>query len=175
MVIEQAEAATGAAPRATTVTPPATKPEKSAKLSTDPLLAAAISVWPAKLTWPALAAMCGRKARGGHFNTVRKRLLEDLLMVEEGDLAFPMGPPQQTAGAIPADLLEQNLPQPAAKMFAAIRQRPGITPVGLASVLQMQPRGGHWNTGMSTLRKSGLIEEHGDALSIPATLLGVRP
>lgn len=172
IALTEASPATEPASRATARIAPATKAEKSPKMSTDPLLAAALSVWPAKLTWPALAAMCGRKARGGHFNTVRKRLLDDLLMVEEGDLAVPASPPEHPAGAIPADLLEQNLPQPAAKMFAAIRGRPGITPIGLASILQMQPRGGHWNTGMSVLRKSGLIEERGDALHIPTTLLG---
>lgn len=143
--------------------------------SNDPLLAAALSVWPARLTWPALAAMCGRKARGGHFNAARKALVDSGMVRMDGDIVTPANPPATPEGAIPADLLEQNLPQPAAKMFTAIRAQPGITVIGLASVLQMQPRGGHWNTGMSTLRRNGLIVESGGRLSIPATLLGSAP
>ena len=144
----------------------------AAKSSTDPLLAAAMSVWPVRLTWAALASMCGRKARGGHFNTARKALIDGGLVRMDGELVTPTDPPSSPAGAIPADLLEQNLPQPAAKMFATIRAKPGITAVGLASVLGMQPRGGHWNTGMSTLRRNGLIEEAGDRLTVKAELLG---
>ena len=147
-------------------------PRASAAAGTDPLLAAALSIWPARLTWPALAAMCGRKARGGHFNSTRKRLIDDGLILEDGGLVTPTNPPTTPDGAIPADLLEQNLPQPAAKMFATIRQKPGITIIGLAGVLGMQPRGGHWNTGMSTLRRNGLIVENGDRLTIAAELEG---
>lgn len=142
---------------------------------TDPLLAAALSVWPVRLTWPALASMCGRKARGGHFNTARKALIDSGLVRMDGDLVTLTDPPSAPDGVIPADLLEQNLPQPAAKMFATIRAKPGITVIGLASVLGMQPRGGHWNSGMSTLRRNGLIIEAGDKLTIPNTLLGAAP
>jgi hypothetical protein len=152
-------------PKRTSSAPP------SGKSSTDPLLTAALSVWPARLTWPALASMCGRKARGGHFNTARKALIDSGLIRMDGELVTPSSPPTAPEGAIPADLLEQNLPQPAAKMFATIRAKPGITITGLASVLGMQPRGGHWNTGMSTLRRNGLIEERGEALNISPSLL----
>jgi len=140
--------------------------------SNDPLLAAAHSIWPARLTWPALAAMCGRKARGGHFNTARKALIDGGHVHMDGELVTPTNPPGAPDGAIPADLLEQNLPQPAAKMFAAIRSRPGITAIGLATVLGVQPRGGHWNTGISTLRRNGLIREDGDKLFISTGLEG---
>lgn len=152
------------------MTPPpaiaARRPSRVPTAGNDPLLAAALSIWPARLTWPALAAMCGRKARGGHFNTVRKALIEGGQIRMDGDLVTPTTPPPNPDGLNPADLMEQNLPQPAGKMFAAIRQRPGITTIGLASVLAMQPRGGHWNTGMSVLRNNGLIVQTGDALSI---------
>lgn len=169
------------APSAVQAATIATEPRKAAQRApaaprvasgADPLLAAALSVWPVRLTWGALASMCGRKARGGHFNTARKALIEGGLVRMDGELVTPANPPTSPAGAIPADLLEQNLPQPASKMFATIREKPGITVTGLASVLGMQPRGGHWNTGMSTLRRNGLIEERGDALAIPATLEG---
>lgn len=167
------EPRTAAEPAPHPVRPPQRKPAaKGGASGTDPLLAAALSVWPVRLTWGQLASMCGRKARGGHFNTARKALIEGGLVRTDGELVTPTDPPAAPEGAIPADLLEQNLPQPASKMFAAIRTRPGITAIGLATVLSMQPRGGHWNTGMSTLRRNGLIEESGDRLSIPATLLG---
>lgn len=159
----------GSNPRAGSKTPTATKPEKPVDLSTDPLLNAALQVWPAKMTWGGLASMCGRKARGGYFNSVRKRLIDGGLLREENGLVILTSPPKTPVGAIPADLLEQNLPQPAAKMFAAIRQRPGITVVGLASVLQMQPRGGHWNNGMAILRRNDLIVES-DGLRIAGGL-----
>ncbi|WP_164901723.1 ATP-binding protein [Neorhizobium lilium] len=127
--------------------------------SENPLLNAAMQVYPVKMTWAGLAAMCGRKASGGHFNTTRKRLKADGFVREEGDLVILLNPPDAPEGVIPADLLEQNLPQPAQKMFAAIRRSPGIAIDGLAAALGMQPRGGHWNTGMSILRKNGLITE----------------
>lgn len=89
----------------------------------------------------------------------------------DGELVTPVIPPATPQGVIPADLLEQNLPQPAAKMFSAIRAEPGITVIGLASVLGMQPRGGHWNSGMATLRRNGLIVESSDHLSVTPALL----
>lgn len=142
---------------------------------TDPLLAAALSIWPARGSWGMLASMCGRKARGGHFNTARKALIDGGLVRMDGDLVTPTEPPASPAGTIPADLLEQNLPQPAAKMFATIRAKPGITAIGLATVLGVQPRGGHWNTGMSTLRRNGLIREEAGKLFIATGLEGDLP
>lgn len=150
---------------------PATKPEKRADLSADPLLNAALQVWPVKMTWAGLASMCGRKARGGHFNSARKRLVDNGFIREEGDLVVIANPPKTPAGIAPADLLEQNLPQPAQKMFVSIRRRPGVSIQSLADDLGMQPRGGHWNTGMSTLRRNGLISE-GDGLRIAPGLEG---
>lgn len=136
----------------------------------DPLLMTAISVWPARLTWSQIAAMCGRKARGGHFNTKRKALLELGLVREELGLVVVANPPTVSEGTVPADLLEKNLPQPAAKMFAAIRNRPGISVEQLAQHLGMQPRGGHWNTGMSTLKRNGLVQDVGAGLEIVPSL-----
>ena len=150
------------------VAPKPRTPDKD--MASDPLLAAALSVWPAKMTWGGLASMCGRKARGGHFNTVRKRLIEEGLVYEEGGLVIPSNPPESPEGIIPADLLEQNLPQPAAKMFSAIRENPGIDILRLANLLGMQPRGGHWNNGMATLKRNGLITENGGGIYIEQSL-----
>lgn len=137
----------------------------------DPLLSAALSIWPVRLTWPALAAMCGRKARGGHFNTAKKRLLESGLVREDDGLVVPSSPPALPANEVPADILERNLPQPSAKMFSTIRSVPGITPGQMAERLGLKPTGGHWNTGLSTLRKNNLIDEQGERLTVRPELL----
>jgi hypothetical protein len=157
----------------------AEQPQKP--LSVDPaslpggnaLLEVAFQIWPAKMTWVGLAAACGRKARGGHFNTQRKNLLSSGVLREDGNLVVPTNPPARPSGVAPADLLEQHLPQPAQKMFVAIRRTPGMSIVDLALALGMQPRGGHWNTGMSLLRKNGLIVDH-DGLRIADGLEATR-
>ena len=132
----------------------------------DPLVAMARSIWPVRLTWGQLCALCGRKARGGHFNTVRKRLVEDGVVREEGGLVTLTDPPDHS-DAVPADVLEQVLPRPARDMFSAIRANPGVMDVqGLGYTLGLQPRGGHWNTGMAMLRTNDLIREDGGVLSI---------
>lgn len=59
----------------------------------------------------------------------------------------------------------EALPQPAAKMFAALREGP-TTIEGLADALGMQPRGGHWNNGIATLRRNGLIDQVGGDIQL---------
>ena len=130
-------------------------------VASDPFLDVAHRVWPAKLTWAGLAAACGRKARGGSFNTRRKRLIDDRLVRENGDLVIPTNPPPAPEGVTPADLLEQNLPTASADAFKIIRRAPGISIEQLAAQLGVLPRGGSWNTRMSILRKNGLINEAG--------------
>lgn len=151
--------------------PPAPRQPRPAVVpSSDPLLDTARAVWPARLTWGALAASCGRKARGGHFNAARKRLIDSGVVREESGLVTLTNPPA-TGNRIAADLLEENLPQPAAKLFAHIRRNPGATVDALSSALGMAPRGGHWNFGMSVLRTNGLIEDHGGKMSVAEHLL----
>ena len=127
-------------------------------LSQNPFYKSAMEIWPARATWAMLGAICGRKARGGHFNTVKKRLLGDGWLKEIGELIEPISPPE-TIGKIPADMLEKNLPEPSRKMFSTIRRDPGISKDQLGEALNMKPTGGHWNTGMSLLKKAGLISD----------------
>ncbi|OCX12637.1 MULTISPECIES: ATP-binding protein [Phyllobacteriaceae] len=134
---------------------------KQMTLGGDPFLDVAMRVWPAKLTWAGLAAACGRKARGGSFNTRRRALLDSGRVREEGDLVVPTNPPAAPEGLAPADLLEQNLPTPSADAFKIIRRTPGISIDALAHQLGVVPRGGSWNTRMSILRKNSLISEAG--------------
>lgn len=147
-------------------TPPRRKSEPSARgtppaanLAGDPFLNAALQVWPAKMTWAGLASMCGRKARGGSFNTRRRHLLDGGHVREDGDLVVPCNPPETPAGVIPADLLEQNLPTSSAEAFKIIRRQPGISIEDLAANLGVVPRGGSWNTRMAILRRNNLITE----------------
>jgi hypothetical protein len=135
------------------------------------LVAAAAKVHPVGLTWGQIATLAGRKPSGGHFNASRKTALDKGWLAEAGGLVSATS---QGLAAVdvkprkgdPADVFAAALPQPARKMFETIRERPGITLTGLASVLQMQPRGGHWNNGLATLRRNGLLREDGEALSI---------
>jgi uncharacterized protein DUF87 len=143
-----------------------TTPRPQSDPTASPFYQVAMQIWPARMTWAGLGAACKRKARGGHFNTIRKALIEGGHVQEDGALVTPTNPPTTPPGTIPADLLEANLPQPAAKMFSEIRRFPQITIGVLAEALGMQPRGGHWNTGMSVLRINQLIEDKNGALSI---------
>lgn len=171
--LQAAQAATARPP----LTPPksaprpvATRPATAADLSTDALLRAALQVWPARMTWAGLAAMCGLKARGGSFNTRRRRLLDANQVVEAGGLVAVTNPPAVPEGVVPADLLEQNLPATSAEAFKIIRRSPGIKLDELARQLGVQPRGGSWNTRLSILRKNGLITEEGGGLRIQPSL-----
>lgn len=141
------------------------------------LLQAAARVHPCRLTWGQIAQLAGRKPRGGHFNTSKKSTLDQGWLREVGSLVEVTDDGLAAAGVARhsgplADIWASALPGPADKMFAALRERPGLTLTGLASVLQMQPRGGHWNSGMATLKRNGLITEDGAGrLSLAPELL----
>lgn len=155
--------------------PERVKPAQTAPsdMSQDTLLEAAISVWPVKMTWGGLASMCGLKARGGSFNTRRRRLIDQGYIREEGNLVVLSKPPTSQSGIIPADKLEEALPEPAKKMFKIIRKVPGLNSAAVAGKLGIQPRGGSWNNGMSILRRNGLIVEKSTGeIYIEPTLLG---
>jgi hypothetical protein len=133
------------------------------------LIEAAARVHPARLTWAQVATLAGRKPRGGHFNASKKAAIDGRYLEEADGLVMATAAGLDLAGKPPltgpiADVWSAALPQPAKKMFDAIRERRGVTLAGLASVLQMQPRGGHWNSGMATLKRNGLLREDGGRL-----------
>lgn len=128
------------------------------------LVQAAASVHPVALTWGQVCMIAGRKPSGGHFNTSRKRAIDagwltaqdDLVrLTDAGTAAVDHKPSDKPA----IDVFAEALPEPAKKMFAVIRARRGITLEALASELQMKPHGGHWNTGISILRRNRLVLE----------------
>lgn len=151
---------------ATPVAPRAPRPAVSGP---NPLVEAARDIWPVKLTWAALCATNGRKARGGHFNTQKKAALESGEVVEQGGLVILTDPPD-TSGAVPADLLAERLPGGARELFSAIRERPGHGWEDYADMLGRKAVGGHWNTSKAILRNSDLIDDAGGRLRIKSEL-----
>lgn len=139
--------------------PPDARPRQ--ELKQDPLVMAARSIWPVRLTWGQLTAMCGRKARGGHFNRVKRELL-DAGVVREVDGKVELTDPPEMGDRIPADVLEEVLPGLAGEMFRAIRRQPYFFDVlGLGNHLGKVPRGGHWTSNMRILRSNDLVREDG--------------
>jgi hypothetical protein len=135
-------------------------------------LAVAVRHYPARLTWGQLAALAGRKARGGHFNTEKKRLLDGGLIRDEGEAAVPTAAGLDAAGGmpeLPADLADAYLaalPGPADRMLRELIARPQIAASALASALGMKASGGHWNSGLATLARCGLITKSGAAITL---------
>ena len=142
-------------PNPTRRNPPLSKPKAPGE---NPLVSAARTIWPVKLTWAGLCATQGRKARGGHFNTQRKVALESGLVREEGGLVVLADPPD-ASGADPIELLKQNLPGGSRDLFGAIVAQPGLPITDYAEILGRKASGGHWNTSVSILRQNGLIDE----------------
>ena len=120
--------------------------------------------WPCRFTWGQLAALCGKKARGGSFNTARKQLIEGGHVKEVGGLVVPTHVEEREAPT-EEELLEiwrEALPVPADEILGVVAQ--AGTPISVEEIaerLNRQPRGGSWNTGMAMLRANGLICEEG--------------
>lgn len=139
-----------------------------ARAKVSELLLIAVRHWPARLTWSQLATLAGRKARGGHFNKEVKQLRDARLVRVEGDsvnvtdMGFVAagGKPTRTADLSQAYL--ESLPDPSRRMFAEILKRKKLTATQLADAIGLKPTGGHWNSGLSTLTRCGLINRVGE-------------
>jgi len=134
-----------------------------AVLDTDP---------PVRRSWRQVATLAGLRARGGHFNTGRKALLEQGLVLAEGDLiriAKP-GSNAPSPGHDPAALLSmwtRSLSGAAPKILSALVELGGTASrMEIAERLQLAPRGGYWNTGWKELCDNGLVEEGGDSVTL---------
>jgi hypothetical protein len=127
-----------------------------------------MSVYPVLLTWGQLGVLCGRKTRGGSFNTARKQILdgfaveqEDLLRLNQAAFDY-FGEETPAKPRSEAELLErmiEALPTPANEMLAAIVKDGPVDNAALALRFGRAPRGGSWNTGMAILRANDLIGE----------------
>jgi hypothetical protein len=108
-----------------------------------------------------LAALCGKKARGGSFNTARKELIEGGHVREVGGLVVPTHVEERGAPKL-IEIWKSALPVPADEILGVVAQ--AGTPLSVEEIaerLNRQPRGGSWNTGMAMLRANGLISEEG--------------
>lgn len=138
---------------------------------------------PARFTWQQTATLAGLKARGGHYNAGKKDLIDRGLVTIDGDLigADKMGlkligtvPPKPSSPREIVDMWCARLPAPAPEMLRYIVLAGGraVPRDELATALQKQPHGGHWNGGIANLRNNGLVETVGNALKPAALLLG---
>jgi uncharacterized protein len=158
------------APLAAVIGGPALPQSHRAKVSE--LLLVAARHWPAKLTWSQLATIAGRKARGGHFNGEVKHMRDAGLVVLDGDSVVVTDRGFAAAGGKPsrkADLAQaylDGLPNPSNRMFEQLLKHGALRTPALANAIGMKPTGGHWNSGLSTLARCGLIAKRGDVVEL---------
>lgn len=142
------------------------------------------TLYPGRFSWQQAATLAGLKARGGHFNAARKILRGGLIVEADGLIAASVDG-LDAAGAVtaqprtPAETLamwKAKLPAPAPQMLDYLASMHGA-PVDrdqMAAALGKQPRGGHWNNGMSLLRNNGLVEDRDGRLRLASILLPGR-
>jgi hypothetical protein len=136
------------------------------------LLTALAQHAPACFTWGQAATLAGLKPSGGHYNAGRKQLRDLGLIAEATDLVSASPAGLHTAGEVPpapstpAERLAlwcERLPSPAPEMLRslAVKGERYTEIAELAVVLGKKPTGGHWNSGLATLRNNGLVEVSG--------------
>jgi hypothetical protein len=181
--------ATGYVTAAAPAAAPATRPraaradDGSLHSAARAMLTALAQHAPARFTWQQTATLAGLKARGGHYNAGRKDLLDRQLVTDDGGLVAASKAGLKEAGTVPpkpsspqeiVDMWCGRLPSPAPEMLRYIVQQGGraVPRDELATALQKQPHGGHWNSGIANLRNNGLVEMAGTAMRAAALLLG---
>ena len=132
-----------------------------AEITASPFYQTAVSIWPAKMTWAGLGSLCHRKAHGGSFNSVRKRLVDEGHVVEQENLVLLCNPPQIPSDVQAVDFIQERLPTVPASIFKAIRANPGSTLEDIAASLGKAPHGGSWNTAVKLLKDSNFIQISG--------------
>lgn len=136
-----------------------------------------------KMTWAQTATLAGLKARGGSFNTGRKALRDSGYIIENSDgveataVGIRAGGGAQPKPDNPSELLNwwrSALPTTPGRMLEQLCRQDGkwVRKDRLAGFLGVQPRGGSWNTALSTLRQNGLIEIKGDQVRAHGDLCG---
>lgn len=136
------------------------------------LLAAMDTNPPVLRTWGQFAALAGLRARGGHYNTGRKHLLDAGLVVEEGglvriakpsaDASEPILDPEENV-KIWTSVLSGAAPAILEDLFAV---GGSSTKQNIADRLGLVPKGGHWNTGWKQLRDNGIVSLSGDVATL---------
>lgn len=159
--------------------PPAPRRRRTPEAGTDKLPGAAgklLSVIdtspPVLRTWGQFAALAGLKARGGHFLTGKRHLLDSGLVIEEGSKVRIATP---SAGAA----------KPSLDPAANVRMWKGVLSACAPQILQylfdhggeastdevarglgLQPRGGHWLTGWKQLRDNDIVSVSGGVATL---------
>lgn len=136
------------------------------------LLAAMDTNPPVSRTWGQFAALAGIKARGGHFLTGRRHLIDAGLAIESGGLvsiakpsANAQKPSSDPAANVDmwAGVLRACAPQIIRYLFevggSARRQ-------DIADALGLKPSGGHWLTGWKQLRDNDIVAMSGDVATL---------
>ena len=145
------------------------------------LLSTAVTHWPVRFTWSQLAALNGRKARGGHFNSCRKFLADSGFVTEQdgkiepADAAFEkLGVSRKQKPRTRGEILEMwlaALPSPAKDILREVAAQPGTAAIKeVAGRLGLAPRGGHWNGGVSMLRANDLVRASPGGFELGAAL-----
>lgn len=121
---------------------------------------------PIRMSWNSLAASVGNKARGGHFNSMRKALLDGRHVIEEGSLVRHAAPSDTAAPPMSGADLARHLRNQwksmlggrAAQIIGLLEDGPASKPE-IAARLGCAPHGGHWNAAWKSLRDNDLIAE----------------
>lgn len=155
---------------------PSTKKEK-AKPPADGLTAPAQrfldqvhALWPARMTWSQITLTLKMKARGGHFNHIRKQLLDGGHVQEVDNLVVPTVAPDKP-GLSPLETFRSALPSLSRDILDTLIERGPMTAEQIAEILGKAPRGGHWNHGMALLKQNGLIVPYNGGWSADGKLV----
>ena len=144
-------------------------PSDGLAVSAEGFLKTAVSIHPVKLTWGQLGVLCGRKARGGSFNTARRQLMDGGYTEEVGGLVavkpdgfgyLGEGMPEDSPSR--EGLLRRlisALPTPSNDILETIAAAAPIATDDLGIKLGRVTRGGSWNTAMAILKANDLIRE----------------
>jgi hypothetical protein len=127
---------------------------------------------PVRRSWQQVATLAGLKARGGHFNTGKRALIESRLVDETNSLVAIVSPsaaaPEPTTD--PAALVEQwagMLSGAAPKILRHLFHVGGTASrESIARDLGMQPRGGHWSAAWKELRDNEILTVNGDTAEL---------
>lgn len=119
---------------------------------------------PRVLTWQQVATLAGLRMHGGHWNSGKKYLLDaGLVQGVQGGVAIVNVRADAPAPVTdPAELVRiwaPTLPGAGQRMLEYIFEQGGeVARDTMALDLGMKPHGGHWNSGLASLRKNGLAE-----------------
>jgi uncharacterized protein len=122
---------------------------------------------PVRRTWTQAATLAGLKARGGHFNTGKKALLAGNFVKETDGLVFvtsasASAPAPSSDPAALVELWAVSLGGAAARILRQLFYMSGEAELSaIAEMLSMKPQGGHWNSGVKTLRDNDIIIQTG--------------